>query len=284
MSSSSGEDSVAFESASDDSGSDNSGSEARVAADSPSRRGGDFVSLLDKASAQVRSKIQARAARSNSKKRPLEASSSSSLSASSSAASATTGKGGIVNKSSVVYLGHVPHGFYEDQMRSFFTQFGAVRRLRLSRNKKTGRSKHYAFVEFEERAVAKIVAATMDGYFLAGRKMVAHVVKKANVHPRMFDGANRKFRPIPWRLIAKQRHNAPRSDEQQAKRVARLTAKEKKKRAKLKALGVDYEFRGYAGAEVADEAAGESGAVEVSPPARKKQKSSASSRKKKKRT
>jgi hypothetical protein len=41
-------------------------------------------------------------------------------------------------KSNVVYLGHIPHGFYEDQMRGFFNQFGDVLRLRLSRSKKTG--------------------------------------------------------------------------------------------------------------------------------------------------
>ena len=36
----------------------------------------------------------------------------------------------------VLYIGHVPHGFYEDQMRAYFGQFGDVTRLRLSRNKK----------------------------------------------------------------------------------------------------------------------------------------------------
>ena len=36
----------------------------------------------------------------------------------------------------VVYLGHIPHGFYEEQMRSFFGQFGTVCRLRLARNTK----------------------------------------------------------------------------------------------------------------------------------------------------
>jgi nucleolar protein 15 len=36
----------------------------------------------------------------------------------------------------VLYLGHIPHGFYEDQMRGFFSQFGTVSRLRLARNKK----------------------------------------------------------------------------------------------------------------------------------------------------
>ena len=36
----------------------------------------------------------------------------------------------------VVYLGHIPPGFYEPQMKKFFGQFGRVTRLRLSRSKK----------------------------------------------------------------------------------------------------------------------------------------------------
>jgi len=41
-----------------------------------------------------------------------------------------------VDQCGVLYLGHIPHGFYEDQLRSYFSQFGTVTRLRLSRNKK----------------------------------------------------------------------------------------------------------------------------------------------------
>lgn len=38
-------------------------------------------------------------------------------------------------KTGTVYLGRIPHGFYEEEMRSYFSQFGEVTRLRLSRNK-----------------------------------------------------------------------------------------------------------------------------------------------------
>lgn len=41
----------------------------------------------------------------------------------------------------VIYLGHIPFGFFEEEMKGFFSQFGAVTRLRLARSKKTGRSK-----------------------------------------------------------------------------------------------------------------------------------------------
>ena len=55
-----------------------------------------------------------------------------------------------------VYISHVPHGFYEKQMRAFFSQFGTVTNLRLGRSKKTGKSRGYAFVEFKYMEVAKV--------------------------------------------------------------------------------------------------------------------------------
>jgi nucleolar protein 15 len=40
------------------------------------------------------------------------------------------------SETGVVYLSRIPHGFYEDQMRAYFSQFGEISRLRLSRNKR----------------------------------------------------------------------------------------------------------------------------------------------------
>ena len=36
----------------------------------------------------------------------------------------------------VLFIGRLPHGFYEDQLKAYFSQFGNVTRLRVSRNKK----------------------------------------------------------------------------------------------------------------------------------------------------
>ena len=52
------------------------------------------------------------------------------------------------NTPAVLYIGRIPHGFHEAQMRAYFSQFGAITQLRLARNKKTGKSQHYAFIEF----------------------------------------------------------------------------------------------------------------------------------------
>lgn len=93
-------------------------------------------------------------------------------------------------------------------MRSYFSQFGDVTRLRLSRNKKTGASKHYAFIEFEHASVAQIVSETMDNYLLHGHILQCKTVPPEQVHPKMWIGANRKYRPIPKGRIERMKHNA----------------------------------------------------------------------------
>lgn len=47
--------------------------------------------------------------------------------------------------------------------------------MRLSRNKKTGKAKHYAFLEFQYPEVAKIAADAMDGYFMFTQKLSVKV-------------------------------------------------------------------------------------------------------------
>lgn len=66
----------------------------------------------------------------------------------------------------VVYIKHLPHGFYEEQLRKYFTQFGAITRLRLARSKKTLNSKGYAFIEFRYPEVAEIAADAMNNYMM----------------------------------------------------------------------------------------------------------------------
>ena len=145
----------------------------------------------------------------------------------------------------VIYLGHIPHGFYEKQMKSFFGQFGEVSKLRLSRNKKTGRSRHYAFIEFADRHVATVVAETMDKYLLCNKLLVCKVVDAEKLHERVWVGANKKFQQVPWRSIARNQHNGRRTAQQQQQRQGNLVRKETKKRKKLAELGIDYDFGGY---------------------------------------
>ncbi|KAH8306471.1 hypothetical protein KR018_011958 [Drosophila ironensis] len=78
----------------------------------------------------------------------------------------------------VILVKHLPHGFFEQQLRQYFKQFGNVLRLRLGRSERTGNSKGYAFVEFEYPEVAKVAAETMDNYL-----MFQKVVKAKYIPP-----------------------------------------------------------------------------------------------------
>lgn len=48
----------------------------------------------------------------------------------------------------VVYLGHVPHGFYEDEMRQFFSQFGKVTNINIPRSNVSSPHKRIWFICF----------------------------------------------------------------------------------------------------------------------------------------
>ncbi|EJU04940.1 RNA-binding domain-containing protein [Dacryopinax primogenitus] len=142
----------------------------------------------------------------------------------------------------VLYLGRIPHGFYEDQMRGYFSQFGTVTRLRLSRNKKTGKSKHYAFIEFDSLPVAEIVADATNNYLMFGRLLQCKVIPNEKVHPGLWVGANRKFRPVPRARVARLKHNKERTEEDQKKSAERLLKRQEEKKRKLAELGIDYDI------------------------------------------
>ncbi|KAK9315470.1 hypothetical protein V1524DRAFT_395831 [Lipomyces starkeyi] len=144
------------------------------------------------------------------------------------------------DKPAVLYIGRIPHGFYESQMRGYFSQFGDILRLRLSRNKKTGASKHYAFIEFASTEVAQIVADTMNNYLLYGHILKVSVVPENQVHEKMFVGSNRKFKRIPRAKLAKHQHDKKRNNVELERLVSRENKRRKNKQEKLKDLGIDY--------------------------------------------
>ncbi|KAL2622114.1 hypothetical protein R1flu_002319 [Riccia fluitans] len=145
-------------------------------------------------------------------------------------------------KSNVVYVGRIPHGFYEKQMRGFFEQFGNISKLRISRSRKTGKSRHYGFIQFEVPEVAEIVAETMNNYLLFESMLQVKLVPLEKHHPRMWVGANRVYQPGKIALKNRLYHNRVRSPLEQKKLLRGLVKKDKVRREKLKAAGIDYEY------------------------------------------
>ncbi|KAI4902575.1 hypothetical protein NFI96_033935 [Prochilodus magdalenae] len=149
----------------------------------------------------------------------------------------------------VVYVGHLPQALAEPQLKSYFSQFGKVLRLRLSRSKKTGRSKGYAFVEFGCDEVAKIVAEAMNNYLMGERLIKCEVIPPEKVHEKLFVGSQKKFLKPSQPAVS--RYNKAHDEQQIKKLTGKLLSKEWLTCKRIrKANGIDYDFPGFCDTQV----------------------------------
>lgn len=159
--------------------------------------------------------------------------------------------------------GRIPWGFYEPQMWEFFSQFGEVKRLKLLRSRKTGRSKGTAFLDFGDPVVAQIVADTMDKYVTLGETMNCKVVPPAEQRYYMLSHWKHKVKdPRPREL--KQRREAIFKHKGVKVEGVRIPVPTKydiyknhrtdyKMAQKLKMAGVEYDMSGLVDTQVDDD-------------------------------
>lgn len=147
----------------------------------------------------------------------------------------------LVNKATVLYIGRIPHGFYEKEMQAFFSQFGAIKRLRIARNKKTGQSKHFGFIEFIDPEVAEVVADAMHGYLLFEHILQVHLIPPEHVHPKLWRGFNPRYKPFDWVQVKRKRQNKERTLEEHKKLVEKILKRDQKRRKRIEAAGIEYE-------------------------------------------
>lgn len=134
--------------------------------------------------------------------------------------------------SSVIYLGHLPEGFAEQQMRKFFAQFGVIQKLKVAKNPKTGHSRGYAFIQFTSNDIAKVVAEAMNGYFIGGRRLVCHVLPESKIHDGLFKG--------PKNVAVTDKSDA--DDEELPVSLEAHRRSLRKKEEKLKKLGIEFDI------------------------------------------
>ena len=159
------------------------------------------------------------------------------------------GKGATKNKhEGVIYLGHIPHGYYEGQVRSFLGQYGKIRRLRLSRCKKSGKSKGYGFAQFDDPAVAPAVVEELNGMHITGKTLRCDMMEQSKVHKNIWKGMKIKTlqkKDADIRINGLQQHYKKACDKPVNQRIMNLISKERQHNKKIAAKGITYTFNGF---------------------------------------
>jgi RNA recognition motif-containing protein len=80
-----------------------------------------------------------------------------------------------------IYVGNINYSLGEADIQKIFEVLGAVESVKIIRDKRTGRSKGFAFIEMPNKKEALEAIKTLDGKEVAGRNLrvlKAHSTKK----------------------------------------------------------------------------------------------------------
>ncbi len=73
-----------------------------------------------------------------------------------------------------IYVGNLSWSMTDDDLSSLFSQYGSVTSAKILKEKNTGRSKGFGFVEMEDDEAAKTAIATLNESEVQGRKLIVN--------------------------------------------------------------------------------------------------------------
>jgi RNA recognition motif-containing protein len=73
-----------------------------------------------------------------------------------------------------IYVGNLSWSMTDDDLSNLFTQYGTVTSAKILKEKNTGRSKGFGFVEMEDDDAAKTAIATLNESEVQGRKLIVN--------------------------------------------------------------------------------------------------------------
>jgi RNA recognition motif-containing protein len=146
----------------------------------------------------------------------------------------------------LVYVGHLPHGFYEEEIKGYFKQFGRVTNAKVCRSKKTGNSKGYGYVEFAYDDVAKVAAETMNNYLMFKKKIIAEHVPYEKRPKSIFHGHQsmpKKFTRLRrWNRNVSCKNKKIDDETHLSQSKSRLTRLQKRLQ-KINGYGISYDLK-----------------------------------------
>lgn len=76
-----------------------------------------------------------------------------------------------------LYVGNLPYAYDEEKLTSLFSSYGKVTSSRIVRDRVSGKSKGFGFVEFENSEEANNAAAALNNIEVDGRNIKVNIAK-----------------------------------------------------------------------------------------------------------
>jgi RNA recognition motif-containing protein len=93
-----------------------------------------------------------------------------------------------------LYVGNLPFSTTEEELRTLFTQAGAVISVSLIKDRETGRSRGFAFVEFGSQAEAEKAVSLFNNTQLDNRTLKVNLARPREESGKFRrSGGNRRF-------------------------------------------------------------------------------------------
>lgn len=83
-----------------------------------------------------------------------------------------------------IYVGNLPYSTTEDEIRELFSQYGSVVRANIIRDRETGNSKGFGFVEIAEQSDAEKAIRELDGTAFNNRDLKVNEARPKGENPR----------------------------------------------------------------------------------------------------
>jgi RNA recognition motif-containing protein len=83
-----------------------------------------------------------------------------------------------------IYVGNLPYETTEDDLREMFGEFGAVSSVNIIKDRVSGNSKGFGFVEMDDDEAGQKAIDELNGSELKGRNMKVNLARPKSDRPR----------------------------------------------------------------------------------------------------
>jgi len=91
-----------------------------------------------------------------------------------------------------LYVGNLDYSATEDDLRRLFTQAGEVQSVRVIKDRDTGRSKGFAFVEMSTQAEAEKAISLLNGFSFHDRPLTVNLARPREDRARNRGGGGQR--------------------------------------------------------------------------------------------